>query len=329
MDNEPNPNEPTPNEPAPAADAPAPAPAPNSDSVPAPENDSKPAPANNTAFGDDNAAAQQNDEGDNTPKNWPDNWREIYAGEDEKKLAKLKRYTDPKAALDALFSAQGKIGGEGAPTEFPKDGTDEDKALWRGENDIPKEWSDYDTSFDDGFKWGEADQPYVNAFLEKMHGQNANPALVKAGLESYKEILEEEGAARQAQDVSDKRDFEDEQRADWGSSYRSNINLVKNYLDTLPGEVSEGIQNGRGEDGKAFLNKPTFVNWLVNDVINQVNPEITILTQTGAKNSAGIDDELSEIAGKRKTNRKAYFADKDLLARERDLLDAQQKLKKK
>src|SRR5688572_1733397 len=40
---------------------------------------------------------------------WPEDWRKTYAGDNEKLLKQMERYSSPKAAFDALIALKQKV----------------------------------------------------------------------------------------------------------------------------------------------------------------------------------------------------------------------------
>src|SRR5687767_4172297 len=74
---------------------------------------------------------------------WPENWRNLYAGEDGKKLARLERFTDPVKAFDALIEAQNKIRSGELAKPLPPNANEQERAEWRQANGIPEKPEGY------------------------------------------------------------------------------------------------------------------------------------------------------------------------------------------
>jgi len=66
--------------------------------------------------------------------NWGDDWRQNYAGEDDKMVKRLERYSSPKAALDALVAAQNKISSGELKTALQSDDYYEEITQWLADN---------------------------------------------------------------------------------------------------------------------------------------------------------------------------------------------------
>lgn len=256
---------------------------------------------------------------------WQDNWRETYAGEDKKKMERLGRYATPAAAFDALLSLQTKIGTGELRIALPKDATPEQVQTWRDENGIPAAPDKYDIKFGgDGLP--EADKDVISRFLETVHSKNVNNDQAKATVEWYYQEVARQTEERQQKDQEFAQQAQDALRAEWGTDYRANINMIGALLETAPTEVKSLIEGGRLANGDPFMAHPGAMQWLVG-MARQINPVTTVIPNAGANIGSAIDDEIKSIETLMQTDRKAYNADEKKQARLRELYTAREKLK--
>lgn len=247
-----------------------------------------------------------------------DDWRERYAGQDTKKLERLKRYPAPDAVFDALIGLQARIGAGELRSALPANTTPEQMKTWRAENGIPAEAKDYDIT---GLNIDKADEDKVGKFLARAHAQNYTNAQARDALTWHYDEVTGDTALRQQQDVTDAQATADALHATWGGNYRGNVNAINAFLTTAPPEVAEKIRNGRGPDGKAIMNDQAVLQWLASTAL-LINPAGSILPIEGGNIQATIEDRLTAIHKTMSTNRKAYNADTKMQGEYQQLLDA-------
>lgn len=258
---------------------------------------------------------------------WPDDWREQYAGEDEKLLKRLQRYASPKAALDALVAAQDKIRSGALKAALPDNPSEEHLKQWREENGIPEKPSEYDTALPDGLVIGEQDKPLVDGFLEAAHKAHMQPAQVKQALSWYfaeqermiNEVAQRDNEARQA--------AEDELRQEWGGEFRQNINLVSGLLDGAPAGVKENLMNARLANGALLGNDPQVLRYLTG-LARELNPMGTVVPGAGVNSVSAIESEIASLEKRMREDRANYFKDEKAQARYRELITARDRFKR-
>lgn len=263
------------------------------------------------------------------PSDWPDDWRQKYAGENEKVLKRLERYNSPKAALDALIAAQDKISRGDLRKPLGDKPSDDELAAYRADNGIPESPDKYDLKLSDGRVIGEEDKELVGSFLEQMHGKNATPEQVSAGVDWYYGFVEEQQAKRYEADEEYRRQSEDELRAEFGADFRRNMNMVSGLLQGAPEGVREMLMDARTEDGTRLINSPNALRWLT-QLSREINPVSAVVPGAGANAGQAISDELDTIKSLMGDPKSEYWkgpkAEK-MQARFRDLVNAQGKMK--
>jgi len=259
-----------------------------------------------------------------TTTSWPDNWRETYAGEDEKKLGRLQRYTKPEAALDALFSAQDKISSGEIKAGYNAEGSDEEKALWRSENGMPESVDKYNLNLPEGTVMGDADKAMVDSFSEVAFEANMSNAQMAKAYEWQQKQGEVQQAAREVSDDNLMRETEDKLRQDWGGDYRRNMNMVHGLLAQAPEGIKANFLDGRMADGNPIGSDPQMLEWLAT-LSRQINPVTTLIPGNVENVASALEDEIDTIEKLMRTDRKAYNADEKQQQRYRELLDARSK----
>ena len=263
---------------------------------------------------------------------WPENWRELYAGNDDKKLQRLSRYASPQAAFDAMIAAQNKISsGELKPnTPFPEKGTDEEKAAWRAEHGIPASPDKYDLKFDD-IAIDDEDKPIIDELLKAAHNAHYTPEQAKTAIKWYYDQKDAEAEQRQTLDKQIAQETQDALRAEWGPEYRRNINLINGLLDTGPAGVKDKLLGGRLADGTPIGSDPDVIKFLI-DIALQINPVTTLVPNAGGNISGAIDDEIRKLEGMMGDRSSEYwkgpYAEKNQ-ARLRELYSARERLNPK
>lgn len=284
-----------------------------------PGGDPTPAPAADPAPAGDPAPAVSAD--------WSPDWRSKISA-DPKHSKTLDRFQSPKDLFNSYVSLRQKLdsGEIKAVSEFPAQGTPEQQAEWRKANGVPDKAEDYTLQFPDGLVIGENDEDFVNSFLQTAHASNATPAQVNQMLHWYYSEQERVLDAQEEKDAAYLSQAEDTLRAEWGQEYRTNINMIKGLVSTLPEGVRDLFVNARLGDGNALLNNPDIARWLVHTA-RTVNPTATIVPGAGANLASAIDDEIAAIEKTMRTDRKAYNNDQKMQQRLRDLYDARERAK--
>jgi hypothetical protein len=249
--------------------------------------------------------------------NWPDNWRQLYSGEDDKKLSALSRYASPDAAFDGLLASKQKISsGEYKSTEpYPEKGTDDEKLSWREENGIPGKYEEY--SFKREIP--KEEQAYVEELKKYAHKNN----IPSAHTESFLNFMYEQESSGSDQDKQldeqARQDTEDKLRLEWGADYRRNLNVINSLFDTAPEGLKESIMGGRSPDGNQISSNIDAMRYFA-DLALKINPMSTVVNVSGGNYASTIDDEITKI--EKTMGTREYFRDEKSQARLRDLYAA-------
>lgn len=253
-------------------------------------------------------------------------WRAPIAGDDDKFLSKLGRFTDPAAFGNAYREAEQKIrAGDIGPTVPGADATPEDLKAYRTEIGVPLEAEGYLQNLPDGLVVGENDTELMLDYMGALHELNAPPEIAHKTIEWYNALEERMQDAQLENDTEDSRVTTDQLREDWGTDYRTNINLINSLLNSTFGEeASELLTNGRFADGRGFFNSPELMKGFA-QLARLANPVAPLIPndQTAVQ---GMHDEIAAIEARMGNDRAAYNKDDKAQARLRELYDIRSKL---
>lgn len=262
---------------------------------------------------------------DQKPESFPDNWREMLAGDNKALLNTLKRYASPKTFADAAFALRQKISTGELKSTLPKDATEEQQSEWRKENGIPDKPEDYDLELGDGLVIGENDKPLVNEFVKEMHAANATNDQLKSALKAYYKIEQNLIRETEAKDSDFATQSEDSLRTEWGGDFKKNITLVTGLLDTLPEEVSDRIASARTVDGRKLGDDPDFLRGMAQWARDMGMDTGTLMPSSAPEAMKSLKDEQKAIEAKMGT--KDYTP--EMRARYADITELMEKQKQR
>lgn len=259
---------------------------------------------------------------------WGDKWREEFAGEDAKLLGRLKRYAAPKDAIAALIETQNKVR-DGSYKKGPTDkSTPEEIAEYRQANGIPEKPEGYFEKLPDGLVIGEEDKPIFDEVGQVLHGMHVQPGVMHAITKWYYDWQDRNEAAQHEANVAAKAETEDAMRDEWGPDYRANLNVVNNFVGSMPQELQDMLYKSTTADGKQIMNSPLMMKWLATQA-RELNYTGKTLP-SGETNAKGIDKELAEITALMGNHESKYWKGPEankLQQRWRELTELQEKLK--
>lgn len=274
----------------------------------------------------DKAGATTGGEADGGNVVWPDKWRELMSGGDEKVAEELGRYAEPGLIGSALVEAKSKIRAGLEPAPFPEDGDDKAKAAWRKFNSIPAEATGYLDKLPEGLVVEEQDKAGMEVLTEAMHAKNAPSDVVHAAMGAYYQHIENVLAERSERDAASKTAAEDHLNGLYGSEFRRNINDLDAWLGSAPDGLKDKILGARSPDDMPLGNDPQYLEWMIGQM-RAINPLVTVPGLGGGDPALALDDEIAAIEKVMKDDNRAYQGDKPMQARYLTLLDARGKRK--
>ncbi len=222
----------------------------------------------------DDADADDAFDGKDTPKktttvqaDWPDDWRERMAGDDEKLLAQLKRRKSPGDIIKSWQAAEQKIrSGEYKKAAPDEDASPEEVAAWRESQGIPKDASGYKLPTVAGYEWNDADKQTVGKLQEGLLEAGASQKAFETTMKFYVDIVREAREAQETADIAAKEAHEDARRAEYGARFKPMNNLVNRMMkdpEVMPPGVAKAIAAARHpETGVPLKYEKEFSRWL-------------------------------------------------------------------
>lgn len=256
-----------------------------------------------------------------------DDWRTQLAGDDKEALKFLGRFHSSDAAIKAWKKQNDDIKGGKYIVPLPENPTDAEIAAYRKQLGVPEAPEAYLENLD-GLVIGDDDKPIVGDFAKVMHGLNAPPSLVKAGIEWYYGQLEEQAAAEADAMAAAKDAGIEALREEWGADYKRNVNIVSTFVGTAPEAVSNALLHGKGPDGIPLGSNPEVIKWLAGLAL-EANPVATVVPGAGTNQASAIADEIAALEKRMTTDRSGYFKDDKAQARYLELISARDRLAEK
>jgi hypothetical protein len=265
---------------------------------------------------------------------WPDDWRNKMAGEDEKTLKRLGRFNSPNDMFKSYRAMEQKVSSGELKTPLADNATEEQVKAYRADNGIPEEAKGYFEDMPDGLVIGEDDKEIFESVAEKFHGLNAKPEVMHALVGWYEKFQEDAAATQHESDQDYQKNSEDELRTEWGAEYRSNINTLNAFMNSsFPEGMGDTLLQARLEDGSIVGNNPELLRAFAS-MARVVNPAATVVPNAGADAGASIQDEIDGIKKEMGNKGGDYWkgpktnGQTKMQRRYSELLDAQTRMKR-
>ena len=272
------------------------------------------------------------------PANWPDNWRELMAGDDKKELARLQRMNSPLDVKNAWRGLEQRLSSGELKRGLPTNYTEAELKAYRESNGIPETPDKYDVEIGKGFVWGEADKPLLNDFTKFAHERNMPGEYVKSALEWFtnqQQVIADEIAQR---DENERVTGGEALRAEWGNALQPNLAAMRNLFEGHSMPLPDGkavplfdvLMGARAEDGTKLGNNPAVLKFL-SSVSRELNPLATLVPDShGATAMKSAEARLNEINRMMADKTGPYWRGPQsaaLQAEWRDLYEANEKAK--
>jgi hypothetical protein len=259
------------------------------------------------------------------PANWPEDWRSKFAGEDEKLLKRLDRFSSPEMVMKSWLDMEKKLSSGQIKKALPEDATAEEIEVWRKENGLPMKPEEYDFSeLPDGYMLSDADEPLVNSFKEFAFTKNMDPKMAKDAVAWFAQASDAEMASRIEADKAYKTEAIEELRAEWGPEYRANVSLTTGALQRVFGEeLGMDVANARLPDGTILGNNPGAMKRLA-DFGREALPGASLMPAGTADVAKGVDAEIASIEKDMKEDYHSYTRDTAKQARLLELYKARE-----
>lgn len=240
------------------------------------------------------------------PQNYPDNWRELMAGNDKESLKQLARYQSPEGVWKKIKNLEKTLNDKMLPRKPPADAEPEVVAEYRkavGLAESPEKLAE-SIKLSDGRTIGENDKLLVEDFV-KTTWEDMSPAQASKVVDWYYKH-QEDAVARQIEAdenylVESRRSLKEE----WGPEYQRNTKHIGTLFKDAPEGVQGMILAARDPKGMVLGNNPEVVKFL-SALAHELNPNMTTMAGAGGGGSAA--DRLGEIQAMRETNPDKYWS---------------------
>lgn len=276
--------------------------------------------------GDGGAGKGAGKEAAGSGEGWGDDWRQRIAGDDEKTLKRLQRMSSPTDLYKSLTNLEKKLSsGQYKRTTPPEDNSPEAIAAWRKEMGLPETPDKFGLKFRDGFVPAETDKPVLDEFRQYAFEKNLTPDAASAAAQWFFDKQEAIAAQILEQDYTAKAEAEEALRQDFRNEYKLNMSVTKSWMaNTFGVDIASELLNARGPSGRTLGNNPDFVRAIVR-LAREAEPGANLVPAGGESVTKSIETELDAIGKLRREDPDKYWGDNKLLARERDLIAAQEK----
>lgn len=259
------------------------------------------------------------------PQNWPDNWRELMAGDDKEALKQLARYQAPPGLWKKVRNLE-KVVSSSAPKKPGDDATPEEITEWRGKvglAETPEKLLEA-VKLPDGRVIGDDDKPIVDSFVKTVW-QDSTPAQVSKALGWYYDHLEERKAAELEADEAYHVENRKALKEEWGpGEYKRNIEgHLKGFFADAPDGLWDRVFSARDAVGRKLGDNPDLVKFLVAKAA-ELNPQATITS--GGEGGGSIASRRAEIRKMMLDNPSEYYKP-EIQREELALIDAELKQK--
>ena len=257
---------------------------------------------------------------------WPDGWRSLLAGDDQKALGQLDRFADPKAVWHSYKELQTRLSSGQVKQALPDNPSPEQLAAYRKENGIPDAPEGYELTLDNGLTIGERDKPIVDHILAAAYEGNVPVAAVNKLVNAYYQAQEQLAADAAEEQAVIQQESQETLRAQWGGEYITNMQVLKNMLSGLPDSIGDELLTAKLNDGSLLGNNAKAISALVN-LARELNPIPTMVPGAIGNQVQSIDTEIKTIEETMKKDYHGYQRNVDMKKRYYDLLGARDKLR--
>ncbi len=244
---------------------------------------------------------------------WPADWRERLAGGDEKKLAELKRVTDPtmlgKRFFDSLDAARKKGGGAAVDLNAAPPEDAEELKTWRAARGVPDEATGYEIPKEITEMVTDEDKPLVSGFFEKAHATGMPKRAAEWAVQQYFELRDQALAHESEEDKNAKAETTAELKQLWGPEYKKRTDHVKNFVADLGNQAgTPDWFAARLPDGRMLGNVPGFTKLMAELAVRLEGDEVF----AGETNSSQTKSRKEELLNIMKTDIRRWNSSPDL-----------------
>lgn len=226
--------------------------------------------------------------------NWPENWRQLVAGEDKKELERLGRFPTFPDVYKSFRNLETKLSSGQYKQALAADASPEDVANWRKANGIPEKPDGYFEHIPEGMVLGEEDKNALELFAAKLHEKNATPEIFNTVMETALQLIEINQQEQVDAQVALKEQNRHKLYQHWGpAEYKVNINAIANVLQGMPESLRQRFEGATLADGTLMFNDFEAMSWWA-QYVRENNPALAIMPNGGGDVMQTIEQQLNE-----------------------------------
>jgi len=293
------------------------------------------------------AAAPAEPNGDVTPEpskgGWPDDWRDRLAehrsagndGEFKKEMRRLEKIADPSLIYGSYRDLENTWHSKGFVKVPGENATDQDIDDYRKALGVPEKMESYfeNATLIDDIELDDDDIPGLTNVAKSLHTAGATQEVMDAFFNTYIELKGTQASEQEDNDFKSRSNAKRELKEEFGNAYDRKAGSVAAIFASAPGGADANnpdalfsrLLGGRMSDGSLIGDSPDFIRWAAT-VAQEINPAQSVV-EDAENGGVSIEAELKEISRARRDSRADYNKDTAMQARERELLDAQDRIR--
>lgn len=170
-----------------------------------------------------------------TPADWPTDWRDRMAGNNDGFSRLLKRFASPENFARSYTELQKKLAAGVQPPGLPDGATEEQVAEYRKAIGIPETPEGYGVEFSSELKGDENLNAALQSYLKFAHERNLPPPAVKAATEWYQGEILRQRSEQDAAAVRAAYEVKSQLQREYGADFKRNQTLALEWLEGYPG----------------------------------------------------------------------------------------------
>lgn len=184
----------------------------------------------------------------------------------------------------------------------------------------------YYSSLPSGINIDPAERGAYDGYAKALHEAGVGPEAFSAGLGWYQSHVANQAREIQQIDNDDRQEAIASLQAEWGDRFDGNLSLIRGFVSKLPPALQAGLANARDGTGRAVLNDPETLRYLVSLSAGSVPASQPSRQQSSQwqqpqqqQPAANVHAEIRRLEDYMRTNRRAYNRDEAAQARLREL----------
>jgi len=263
---------------------------------------------------------------------WPNDWRQNWAGTDEKLLKHLNRFASPDGIFKAWrYYERQRNDGRLKPAR-PDNGDEKALAEWRKEVGAPETPQGYADALPPDINISEGDRQALDRIFKTMHERGLPADDAREVVAEYYRMVAEGEEARIEADRQHRMSSEDALRREWGDEYRQNLNAIGVLMESHGSpELFTRLNEARLGDGSRLADDPDVMRFLAG-LARETHPDglVTITPTAGMSRSDAVADELRQLEQEMRDTRGrdpgGYWNNEGKQTRYRELLTARERM---